>query len=304
MRLPNLVIGGAPKCGTTSLFMWLVDHPEVCGSKAKEPLFFVDRGYPLRWRHRNVHDHGLEAYTTCFPDCTDHHKVVVDGSSQYIYQSTALDFIPSLLSNPRLVFLVRKPSERLFSSFAYSKNKGNLRSGLSFTEFVHLVKNQPGPTAQPEWAWRASAYVLPRDIQYSRYIEYLSAWRERLGDGRLRVIVLEEMRADPKAVVKELCDWVGIDPAFYDDYDFAPRNRTSPIRSQLVQRIAHKLGERIGPGPFREAMKGVFYAVQSTGRSEPRSEADKAVLAELDEEFRPYNERLAREFGLDLSAWN
>ena len=45
--LPNVVIAGAPKCGTTSLFAWLADHPDVCGSNVKEARYFLDPGDPL-----------------------------------------------------------------------------------------------------------------------------------------------------------------------------------------------------------------------------------------------------------------
>lgn len=303
MLFPNLVIGGAPKCGTTSLFTWLVDHPDVCGSKSKEPSFLVDEDHPLRDTECNVHDHGLEAYSQVFPGCTDRHKVIVEASTHYLYQSTPLEVLATLPNDPRVVFLVRKPSERVYSSFAYSKNKGNVRPDLTFPEFVKIIRSNSEPVAKPEWAWRVSGYVLPRDILYSRYIDYLSAWRQRLGDDRLRVLVLETLRADPRAAVQELCSWIGIDPGFYNEYDFAPRNRTSLVRSHRIQRIARSVATAVSPGPLKEAFKRVYFAVQSTRRSEPRSEADKAVLAELDEEFRPYNERLAREFGLDLSAW-
>lgn len=303
MLFPNLVIGGAPKCGTTSLFMWLVDHPDVCGSKAKEPYFLVDKDHPSRRKGLNIHDHGLEAYAQVFPGCTDKHKVLVEASTHYLYQSTPLDVLGTLPNDPRVVFLVRKPSERVYSSFAYSKNKGNVRPDLTFPEFVEIIRNNSEPVAMPEWAWRVSGYVLPRDILYSRYIDYLAAWRQRLPDDRLRVIVLETLRADPKATVQELCNWIGLDPAFYDEYDFAPRNRTLLVRSHRIQRIAQSIATTVNAGPLKEALKRIYFSVQSTGRREPRSEADKAVLAELDEEFRPYNEKLAREFGLDLRSW-
>ncbi|MCP5333794.1 MAG: hypothetical protein H7A13_10650, partial [Pseudomonadales bacterium] len=45
--LPNLIIAGAPKCGTTSLFDYLVQHPQVGGSSVKETCYVMDRGYPL-----------------------------------------------------------------------------------------------------------------------------------------------------------------------------------------------------------------------------------------------------------------
>jgi hypothetical protein len=302
MRFPNLVIGGAPKCGTTSLFTWLADHPDICGSRVKEPFFLMDRHHPLRRKACNVHDHGIEAYADVFRGCTDE-QILMEASTHYIYQATALDVLETLPTEPRIVFLLRKPSERVFSSFAYSKNNGNVRSDLSFPEFVRFVRADPEPSDAAEWASAASAYVLPRDLHYSRYVEYLSEWRERLGDGRIRVMIFETMRADPKAAVQGLCGWLGIDPSFYDNYDFEARNRTVPVRSRKLQKFARTIAGKVPSGPLKDAVTRAYYALQSKPRNEPRTEADEAVIAELDEYFRPYNERLAREFGLNLESW-
>lgn len=303
MTFPNLVIGGAPKCGTSSLFSWLADHPQVCGSADKEPFFLMDRDNPLRSRDCNVHDHGLEAYGSLFPDCRPDHRIVVEATTHYIYQSTALEQLAGLESRPRVVFLLRKPSERIYSSFAYSRNKGRLRSDLTFPEFVRLIRAGPGP-APPDWAWGASAYVLPRDIQYSRYIEYLERWRERLGDERLRILSFEQLRADPRSAVRELCGWLGLDPGVYDDYDFATRNRTIAVRSPRAHGMAQALASRLPLGAIRTPVKRLYSALQSKRGGEARTPADLAALAELDSEFRADNERLARAFDLDLEAWD
>lgn len=64
--LPNLVITGFPKCGTTSLFTWLADHPQVTGSTVKETNFFVDPGTHSFRSHANFRDHGLAGYKAYF----------------------------------------------------------------------------------------------------------------------------------------------------------------------------------------------------------------------------------------------
>ena len=302
MTLPNLVIAGAPKCGTSSLFRWLVDHPDVCGSTVKEPFFLMDRDNPLRRTDCNVHDQGLEAYDKFFPSCGPADAIVVEASTHYIYQETAPEVLASLPTKPRVVFLLRKPSERVFSSFAYSKAKGRVRGDLSFTEFIGLIRGEPGDAA-PEWAWGASAYVLPRDLRYSRYIDYLSQWHERLGPDRIRILLFEDLRADPQAVLDGLCAWLGIDPSYYDDYDFATRNRTVAVRSHGIQRLAQALAQVVPAGAVKDAVKRAYHAVQSRSRGAERTPADEAALAKLDEDFRPSVEELARQFGLDLGAW-
>ena len=67
---PNLVVGGAPKCGTSTFFRWLSSHPDVCGSEPKETFFLMDRDSPLLNRDCNVHEHGLQSYGSFFK----HHR--------------------------------------------------------------------------------------------------------------------------------------------------------------------------------------------------------------------------------------
>ena len=67
--LPNTVIAGAPKCGTTSLFRWLNDHPDACGSTTKEPRYLIDPDSCLFDKTSNFHDHGLEGYEAYFEHC-------------------------------------------------------------------------------------------------------------------------------------------------------------------------------------------------------------------------------------------
>ena len=63
--LPNLVIAGAPKCGTTSIHRWLSAHPQSFGARQKELRYFVDEGYPLLSRH-NFKICGLQGYQKFF----------------------------------------------------------------------------------------------------------------------------------------------------------------------------------------------------------------------------------------------
>ncbi len=304
MTFPNLVIGGAPKCGTSSLFNWLADHPQACGSSIKESFFLMDEDNPLRRRDCNFRDHGLDAYAGFFRNCAERHEVVLEATTHYLYQQTALEVLASLPTRPRLLFVLRKPSERLFSSFAYSKNNlGHVRADLSFAEFADRITSGSAEYS-PDRAFGPSAYVLARDFQYSCYVDYLTLWRDRLGKERVRILLFEAMRADPRAAIQDLCRWLGIDPSFYDNYDFTPRNRTVAVRSGRLQLIARAVGRRAPAGFLKNFLKGLYGSLQAKAVEEERSADDCAALARLDEKFRPFNDRLARDFGLDLRAWD
>lgn len=308
MKLPNLVIGGAPKCGTSSLFKWLADHPEACGSKVKETFYLMDQGHPLLRKNSNFHRHGLEGYRAHFdrdgsPGC----RILFEATTHYLYQRTALDVLSSLPEPPQIVFVLRKPSERVYSSFQYSKNNlGNVRRDLSFSRFVEELKRDPLSRAIDECAGE-SAYVLRRDIEYSRYIEYVSAWVTRFGRERVHVLLFEELKQEPRAFMQDLARRLRIDPTFYDRYDFPRRNETIHVRHPALHRRVRRLNGLLAGAEvagLKSMMKSVYLKAQSGRTARGKGAADRQTLAELDQEFQPYNQRLADELGLDLSTWN
>ena len=301
MAYPNLIIAGAPKCGTSSLYRWLADHPEACGSKVKETFYLMDEGHPLLRGGATFHTHGLEGYRAFFADCPAGRRVVFEATTHYIYQRTPVEVLSKLPGPPQVVFVLRKPSERVYSSFKYSQNNlASVRRGVSFARFVGLLQDDE---AALEEIAGASAFVLRNDIRYSRYVEYVSRWVERFGRERVHVLLFEDLKADPRAFMKNLARRVGIDPAFYDGYGFPLRNETFSVRYQALHRRVRRLNELIPPGGLKGALRKVYLKAQAREPNGGQTPEDRRALAELEREFKPFNRRLAEEFGLDLSAW-
>src|SRR6185295_15674771 len=241
MTLPNLVIAGAPKCGTSSLFSWLAAHPEVCGSIVKETFYLMDEGHPLRRKNANYREQGLNGYESFFRKCSPHHRVVFEATTHYLYQQTALEVLSRLDPMPQIVFLLRKPSERVYSSFQYSKNNlANVHRDLSFAQFISEVMSRPDSALISEYAGDG-AFVLQRDIEYSRYIEHISRWIERFGRERIQTYLFEDMKRDPRAFMRTLARRLGIAVEFYDQYDFPVRNETMAVRNTALHRRIKKL---------------------------------------------------------------
>jgi hypothetical protein len=96
---------------------------------------------------------------------------------------------------------------------------------------------------------------------------------------------------------------VGVDPSFYDAYDFPLKNETFGIRYPSLHRGVRKLNELVPARGLKGALKKVYVRAQSVGSNGARTPEDARALEELEREFRPFNRRLADELGLDLSAW-
>ena len=305
MYLPNLIIGGAPKCGTSSLFKWLDDHPEVCGSSIKETFYLMDRDNPLLKNESNFHDHGLCGYEEYFKHCHERSKFIFEATTHYLYQETAREILSTLNTDPNVIFVLRKPSERIFSSYKYTKNNiANLKNDISFCELISMIKSGASERLARSFYSPSSAFVLQRDIEYSQYINYLSPWVASIGRERVHVFLFEEMRQSPRAFMERLSNCIGIDASFYTKYDFTPRNETYQVTFQGLHRKARRFARYFPHDGVGRLLRNVYLGLQDNRRKAAKSQEDCEVLARLAREFEPFNKCLAEAFNLDLSLWD
>lgn len=301
LTLPNFVIGGAPKCGTSSVFGWLADHPEVCGSSVKEPFYLMDRGHSLLRKEANYHDHALEGYARFFSHGDRRPKIVFEATTHYLFQTTAREVLAGLATCPRVVFILRHPAERLYSSFRYTKNNiALLDHQVSFSKYLELIRDTNPHSLDPYLAHPSA--VLKTEIAQGCYVNFLEPWFERLGRDRVKVFLFESVRDDPKAFMRRLAEWLDIAPEFYENYSFAARNESLSIRNQALHRWARRLARLLPERSVRQWLKRGYLRMQNAGRAE-RTDDDRRAVKALSEFYQPHNQRLARLLDVDLSAW-
>jgi hypothetical protein len=143
---------------------------------------------------------------------------------------------------------------------------------------------------------------VTRELAYSCYVNYLERWRNAFPSDRFHLLVFEQLMARPRSVVQSLAERLGIDPAFYATYDFAQFNPTLPVRSPFVQRLARRVGSVVPAGGLKRSLKRLYLGLQRDRRP-PSADNDRGFVLELERDFAPFNERLSREFDLDLSSW-
>ena len=135
--LPNLFLAGAPKCGTTSVYDWLVNHPDISGGVDKELFYLVDKADWKFNEKSNWQDHREEGYAKLFKQ---ENKYVVDGTTLTIYQNSALEYVQAYPC--KAIYFIREPSQRIYSTFKYFRDTRTvLPAGLSFDEFISEVEN-------------------------------------------------------------------------------------------------------------------------------------------------------------------
>jgi hypothetical protein len=296
MNKRHVIIAGASKCGTTSVFDWLSDHPEVCISTEKEPGYFLDKGNPNFHKNTNYHLHGLDGYQIYFEHCRHKNaKVMLEATTEYIYQRTALEVLPLLKPCPKIIFVLRKPSERIYSVYNFLvNNMGILDRGLTFAEFA-MSKNDSSTPVKRRMPGRSP-------IERSKYVNYISKWLERFGEENIRIMLFEHLKENPIEFMKNLSDFVGIDMTFWDSYSFSVKNITYRVRNDLVHRLARRFTKFI-PERLKERLRIMLYNRLNVGAPQQKRSEDYEILAALDREFVPYNDELSDLVKIDLSVW-
>jgi len=293
MRLPDVVIAGAPRCGTTALFAWLVAHPQVCGTAAKETRYLMDASSPLL-PARNVHNAGLDGYARLFAHCPAG-LTAVEATPDYLYQQTPVRMLASLRPIPHVVIVLRRPSTRLYSFYQYARNNmALLPREVTFAEYLRRIRDPQDTTLD-------GLGTLGHQLAYGRYADYLVPWLEAFPPERISVFLFEHLVDDPRRELEALSRRIGVDPAFYATYRFERINPSYEVRSQRLQRF-RKAAARVTPGgSLKRGLRSLYERVLTRRLAE--SSAEPEQLAELDADYREANRRLAALLNIDLQAW-
>lgn len=142
--LPTFLVIGAAKAGTTSLYHYLGQHPQVFMSPVKEPGFFALEGHPLDFRGpgdewlRQATTTTLEAYQKLFEGVRDE-PAVGEASVLYLHHHAAPEAIARYVPDVKLVAVLRDPVERAYSAFLYQTRNG--REPLA--DFEEALRAEP-----------------------------------------------------------------------------------------------------------------------------------------------------------------
>ena len=127
--LANFIIAGTEKAGTTSVFTYLSTHPSVCGSVVKETDFF-------RNAYTGDREKDITNYASFFENHSHEKPIIMEASPGYLGSGAEVAArIHSLIPNTKLLFILRNPIDRMYSSFNFHVSKLNLNANLSFEEF-------------------------------------------------------------------------------------------------------------------------------------------------------------------------
>lgn len=244
--LPDFLILGAQRSGTSSLFKYLCRHSQIGRPLRKETEYFTVR-----------HGRGLGWYRAHFPLAARRTLRRLLGSDLQTFEATpdylffpgAAERAAALLPEARLVVLLRDPVERAWSHYRHVVRLG--REPLGFAEALaaepeRLAADRERLRADP--GYRAASLRLHSYVDRGRYAEHLEPWLARYPRERLLVVRTEDLFADPPQTYAEILRFLGLRlemPRVFRNYSY--RGGTAVSRRPVPDAIAERLRAGFAP---------------------------------------------------------
>ena len=211
MHLPNFIILGVGKSGTTTINYLLDQHPEVMMSKVKEPNFFALEGETKITGYDADDPHGFYHYPQSLTNFEDYkalfksvkgEKIIGDCSNMYQYSTKAADNIKKYVPNAKLLGVFRNPSERLFS------------------RYQHLLRVNRCPTPNfTDCFTRGNLWWQKKDlIQEGFYYTHMKYYFEHFDRSKIKIMLYDDFKNNPATFMQEIFDYLEIDKTFTPNY--------------------------------------------------------------------------------------
>lgn len=281
--LPNFLIVGPPKTGSTSLWYYVRQHPQVFMSEVKEPSYFWTD--PPTWKKNRADT--IEAYGRLF-EGSEGFPAVGEASPTYFADPKAPEIIHDTLPGVKLIALLRDPVERAFSEFTFQRMR-DFEPEPDFLGAVAADRSRPRDTKVN--------YIDP-GLYHKHLTRYLAVFPR----DRILAVFSSDMRDDPGSVMKDVFSFLGVDPDVRVDtspqHNVSGQPRVKTLhnlmsRDTRIRRVATKLL----PVSARKALRRIRNA--NLDRYEMTLEQRCDILAHYREDISRLESLLNR----DLSSW-
>lgn len=291
--LPNLLIIGAAKSGTTALHEYLAQHPDVFMTTPKEPRFF------LVWENREqmeIHErekrsehnyyHTLERYQQLFEKGREH-VVRGESSTGYLANPSCASGIKKLVPDVKLIAVLRNPVERAFSNYIMYKNWRMEKK--SFEEAVN-----------EEIATGRENYQQPmRYLFLGKYADSLKTYYSLFPAQQIKIYLYDDLRDCPMNVIKDSFRFLEVDDSFSPD--ISRRHNVSQINRFAMLPKVNRMLDKAQRGFKKYDLPFLETSVQQIRFYKPvlQTSVRKKLLNYYREEISALEKLLNR----DLSNW-
>ncbi|MEI6259042.1 MAG: sulfotransferase [Deltaproteobacteria bacterium] len=294
--MPNFLIIGAMKAGTTSIYKYLQAHPQIFMSHIKEPYFFLSENVPKFCGPGDDAPHlkivtKIEDYQSLFQKICCYEKAIGEASVYYLSSQQSAALIHHHIPGVKLIVIFRQPADRAFSNYA-----ARVRKGWEWLEFSQALEQEEKRIQQkwhPVWFYRQNGCYA---THFKRYLKLFP--REQM-----RVYLFEDFRINPEGMLQDIFAFLEVDQYFKPDLSIHYNIGGIP-KSKILNRFIVRNSQ------FKTLLKYVFPAgmrcqirTEISKHNTSKLKIDPEIRMRLTQDYREEILQLQDMIHRDLSEW-
>lgn len=291
-KIPSAYIVGAQKSGSTALYHWLSQHPEIYANPAvKDFPFFSDDSLYLK---------GVKELTKFYKK-VNHHKVILGGEANLMYIEKAASRLQSINADIKLIMILREPVSRCFSAWRYATERG-----LETRSFKASIEDElNGYQYLDEWDAKQRDYLV-----HGLYARQLNNIYQYFPKNNVKVIFYEDLIQKPNGFLSDIFDFLSVDTTFIPT--FSVKNKTlGGTKFAFLNRFLYK--KRSINGIFVNTLRAILsvelrmrireFLVSMNRKEAVKVELDLSTKQTIKEYYQVDTDELEKLLDKKISQW-
>jgi len=304
MKKPNLFIVGHPKSGTTALYNFLKQHPDIFMCPVKEPNFFCkdfieesDLFHKQKSFYLDSWSREQKAYLSLFANVKSE-KIIGECSISYVYSKVAAAEIQKFNPCAKIIILLREPVSFLYSLYSQTASLLARENVKDFKTSISLEKQRKLGQDIPSTVKRPSALFYSERIKYS---EQVVRYYDLFGKSNVKVIIYEDFKRNNRAIYKDILKFLDISTDFTPQ--FGQHNVNKKPRFELlnvwlrnsasIRRLQHIIPQSVKRN-INPLMKQILL------KGETRKPLNPSFQRELKKEYKEQVVKISHLLNIDL----
>lgn len=289
--LPNFLIVGAPKAGTTSLYYYLAKHPDVFMSSPKEVNFFSHEEIKSQnLYYQAFYVETLREYEKLFQRA-DGKIAIGEASVSYLFYKNVPSKIKSLLPAVKIIILLRNPIERAFSHYLM-----DYRMGLVHRSLEEIIQNHKTN--------KNNTLYYQQYIELGLYYQQIKRYLDLFNHNNVKIYVSEEFKNNPRELFQDISEFLEIEfiksietKRKYNSYKEPKNNFIKSLYSNYINSNNYYKLNKILPDFVRNSFKNLFFNMDNKPKL---NEQTRNLLINL---YNPEKIKLEQLLNKNLSIW-
>ena len=282
--LPNFLVVGAQRSGTTFLWGLLRQHPDIYMPEKKELHYFDEAPF---------NNDLLEGYAKQFSGANGA-SAVGEVTPEYIFFDWVPELIAKTLGHVRLVFVLRNPIERAYSHYWLM-----ILTRREYLSFGQAIKRKPEQLQKEFLSWRNHSYV-----QRGIYFEQIKNYLQYFDRDQMLFVISEQFYKDPQRIMNEICSFLAVDHRFTfktEQYRHHMKRPNHITLYRFLSGVRLWFKGRRGYWPVSKHVRQ--WQDNMEKQNNPYPPIKPAVRQYLQDLYQPYNDELSDFLNQDLSHW-